>query len=845
LIQALDLIPLMENVARHTATKRGRQALLEIVETASSINNNNKNDKILRKRLSSHTSRRNDWIRDKSMMTSSSSSSLTTKFSPSSWRINPNNNHTPLVSIAQSMKEAQHQYQLIEQATTLLTISNDDDDNDNGNLPWYPPLYGADSSPWDVDTVPQTDDDDWLLLQPQDYTAEHILQAEQVMNMLLQVHQWGQREGIQTMAPLLAQLTAAVEPKPMKEVMSQIQGVVEIVRVRSITDMQGKSTYRVRLKSNQFPVLHLLEQREQELLQNGGKEFDEQVMTIQGEILATTKQIVSGLAQRILGVSNCIGHGLDIVAKLDTILARAAYGISLGGVFPKISQESEIQVTKFIHPVLANTMGLESVVPIDLRMTSQSGEQALIISGPNGGGKSLSMKSFGIVAVLAKLGIPIPVSNDNQNPTVGFFDQILVNIGDHQNLLEGESTWTSVLNSCATIIETVNNNNNNNNHNNKDDKTFLVLLDEFGSAGTDPEACGAVAQAILEEMMAKPCKIVVTTHSPRLKALSFEQSNIGCAAVLLEKRSSSRYQLPSFKLEYGIIGESYALGAASRTKPSLPSSVLARAAELMSNNDGETEEATTHKNYIQALTSSMEEQLERTKRIAESNEELEVNLLRCRQAMMSLAGSYNSHLERQLERLEGYFRNLKTESTNQLELIGETIGELKLVRKKITSQQERLAQQGLRVLPIHYSLSPGESVVILTSGEWEGMTAIVVSDVSTIDTPLLPNEVLVRPSFSLHAWDDVMMSNLDPMAERPLILQRHELAIWEYDGAIDDSYKSKPVTSISDSKSKVDSLLATINSVSTKQKTESAQKASSYQSSRERKAANKGKRKRK
>jgi hypothetical protein len=126
------------------------------------------------------------------------------------------------------------------------------------------------------------------------------------------------------------------------------------------------------------------------------------------------------------------------------------------------------------------------------------------------------------------------------------------------------------------------------------------------------------------------------------------------------------------------------------------------------------------------------------------------------------------------------------------------------------------------------------------------MTAIVVSDSSTADQPLGQNEVLVRPSSSLHAWDDVMLANLDPMVERPLILQRHELAIWQYDDFIDDSFKTQPATSIPNSKRKIDSLLATINSVAAKQnKPTPAKKTSEFRSSRDRKAANKGKRKKK
>jgi MutS domain V len=911
LIDALDLSALMENVARHAATQRGYRALMAVVQQQSSSSSNNNNNK---KKQNTNSSSRMQKIRqrlqsanqrkDKDVLyydyntLATTTTTTTTTLSPTK---NYNNNNKdnkdkpPLLTIAQSVEQVQNHYMLVQEATHLLRPAFTSDNNirnhhnNNNACPtfYYPPIYCAvaaddddasSTSPWNnVDMVPETDDDEWLWFgTPHQFTAEHILQAEQVIGMLLRVQKWGIDQHATTtnnMAPHLSKMAAEIDSTALQDVYDEIKGAVEIKRVRRsimimMDSIQGKSfSYTIRLRPDRFPILQLLHEKEQELLQRGGKAYDDQMVAIQAEIETTTHDIVAGLAQRILGASRSIDDGLDIVATLDTILSRAAYGMSLNGVFPTVQKKEkgggEIHVDNFVHPVLAGAMGADAVIPIDLRLSTTDHhrqspleqEQALIISGPNGGGKSLSMKSFGVVSVLTKLGIPIPVSENkkSQKARVDFFDHILVNIGDNQNVLDGESTWTSILNKCASIIETMNDNNNNNNE--QSSTSSLVLLDEFGSAGTDPEACGAVAQAILEEMMTKPCKIVVTTHSPRLKALSFEHPNFGCAAVLLQgnhdddnNNSSDEYRLPSFRLEYGIIGESYALGAASRTRPALPSSVLSRASELMSVQDGETEEKSTHKRYIQALTSSMELQLERTTQAALANEELQESLTKCRNAMIALAESYGNHLDRQLERLQDTFQKLKQQqgTTNELELVGETIAELKLVKKKIITQQERLAQQGLKVLPVDYKLSPGESVVILSNGEWEGMTAEVVTDVSTPNNPLLlkANEVLVRPSTMLHAWDDVTLGNLDLMTDRPLILQRHELAIWEYDGAIDDSYKTKPATSISDSKRKVASLLATINSVSTEKKAAATnKKTSAYVSSRERKAANKKKKK--
>ncbi|MGK3749519.1 MAG: dsDNA-specific endonuclease/ATPase MutS2 [Bacillariaceae sp.] len=448
------------------------------------------------------------------------------------------------------------------------------------------------------------------------------------------------------------------------------------------------------------------------------------------------------------------------------------------------------------------------------------------------------MKSFGLVSVLTKLGIPIPIKEGGKTPRVDYFDDIFVNVGDNQSVLDGESTWTSILNSCATMIQTIEEQQKENNN-----SSYLVLLDELGT-GTDPASGGAVAQAILEELIEKSCKVVVTTHLPRLKTLSYNNNNIGCAAVLLDYSDPSTFSRPSFKLEYGIIGESHALNAASRCVPSLPDSVISRASDLM-DDVANSEETGTHKSYIQALTRSMEEQLQRSKDATSSLEETVDESFKCRQAMVSLARSYECHLDRRLDSLEVSFQKLRNDKGSDLELIGNTLSELKIVKKKIVSQEQLLADNGLKVLPTDYVLNPDESIVIISNDKWEGMTANVVSDSSNGGAPLGQNEVLVRPSFSLHAWDDVVLTDIDPMADRSLILQRHEIAIWNLDSIYDDDdYQSKPATSISDSKRKINSLLSTLNSVSSKKESKPKKKlGNSVQSSRQRKAANKAKKK--
>jgi len=576
------------------------------------------------------------------------------------------------------------------------------------------------------------------------------------------------------------------------------------------------------------------------LLKAGAKEFDKDVVALQSEIDDVESQIRNGLAQMILSKSDEIDKGLDELARLDVIFAKAAFGRTVNGVFPRISNEGKIAVKQFVHPVLSLNYGFSSnaktgdagrVVPIDLQLSNDQGNRVLLISGPNGGGKTLSMKSFGMVCILTKIGIPIPVVGDPVRPRVDFINRILTNVGDNQNLLHGESTWTSLLNSCSRIIQTV--------HSGKE-MSSLVLLDELGS-GTDPNAGGAVAQAILEELMAAPsCHIVATTHSPRLKSLSYESDDFACATVLLEVEANEQYKRPTFRLEYGVIGESYALGAASRCDPPFADSVLQRATQLMAE-DSENGKS-IQGDYIQALTKSMEEQVDRIQRERYEAERKTQESHLCRKAMILLAASYETHLMRLDNRLEDCYRRLREDrSKNDLEVIGETLSAVQVAKKRILSQKDLLREQGLRLLPTSYQLSVGESAVIIgPNNDWEGTTVQVVAD-ATLDGTLGATEVLVRAASSfdrMHATDD-----------RPRIVQRHELAIWDYD-CIDDKYDDLASTaaSVPDAKRRLNSLLSTLKSdtPATQQRTDEripTKTKKTHSSARARKAAKKGKKK--
>jgi hypothetical protein len=195
---------------------------------------------------------------------------------------------------------------------------------------------------------------------------------------------------------------------------------------------------------------------------------------------------------------------------------------------------------------------------------------------------------------------------------------------------------------------------------------------------------------------------------------------------------------------------------------------------------------------------------------------------KCRQAMLSLAASYETQLKRMEDRLDDFYRRLKHgEDKEELEIIGDTIAQLRLVKKQLKSQQDLLREKGLKLLPVSYKLTPGESVILVSQdSDWDSPTVQVVADASS-DSSLGATEVLVRATSSFLNWDNSfpLDANSNDLTlgqdSSTRIVQRHELAIWDYDSMWEDKKwddNSITATSIPNSKQRLNAILSTLKS---------------------------------
>ena len=231
LIGALDLVPLLNAVARHTATRRGHQALLSLVKEDQVTLTNNFVGHTLTQQSSSRRQRAEMALFPRPVATTNNHHSK-----------QPKRNHkegVSLVHIATSAEEARLEYELVEAATMALSPHRH-----AWNIT-FPPIYGTDSSPTDTTTIADTDDDEWLTLPADAWSLEHILQAEQVLNTLLQTKKWANHDETQTWMYGVSQIGALIDPDHvLPAILEEISGQVEIVRFQTLSSSISHSAVR-------------------------------------------------------------------------------------------------------------------------------------------------------------------------------------------------------------------------------------------------------------------------------------------------------------------------------------------------------------------------------------------------------------------------------------------------------------------------------------------------------------------------------------------------------------------------------------------------------------------------
>lgn len=277
---------------------------------------------------------------------------------------------------------------------------------------------------------------------------------------------------------------------------------------------------------------------------------------------AEIERILSALTDKVRGHVDPLGWNCEALADIDFTHAKARLSQLLDASAPRLSREGKTRLYKARHPLLASTLG-KDVVPTDIAVGDP--ENVLLITGPNTGGKTVSLKTLGLVTLMTQAGMHAPVEPGSQ---VGLVTEIFADIGDEQSLAQSLSTFSGHMTNIIRIMAHA-------------DHRTLVLLDELG-AGTDPGEGAAIARAVIEEFLKRGTRLVATTHYGELKMLHYQVAGIQNAAVEFDLETLS----PTYRLIMGVSGQSNAVAIAERL--GLDSGLIGRARELLENKATDT-----------------------------------------------------------------------------------------------------------------------------------------------------------------------------------------------------------------------------------------------------------------
>jgi DNA mismatch repair protein MutS2 len=420
------------------------------------------------------------------------------------------------------------------------------------------------------------------------------------------------------------------------------------------------------------------------------------------------ERILAGLAARVAGLADELAWTVEALADLDLAMAKGRYASLVGATEPQLiafrgrppagsAGTSEtgyrLDLRQARHPLLDPAR----VVPIDVTLTRE--QFALVITGPNTGGKTVSLKTVGLMAAMAQAGMHLPVAEGSAIPV---FEGIYADIGDEQSIEQSLSTFSSHLTNIVAILD-------------RADDRSLVLLDELG-AGTDPVEGSALARAILTHLLGRRCTTLVATHFSELKLYAHSTPGVENASLEFDLETLS----PTYRMQIGLPGRSNAFAIAERL--GLPSSIVHAARELVSPEDLEAESLLAEIQSAHRETVAARDEAVRARRQAtEQERRLNARLAGIESERASILAEARAEVRHRLAELEQEIESLRSEMAEQQR--GRTLGE-----EWLAQARARLAEQEKKAPP---PPPPPEEGSIRLEGEIEVGDTVWVQGLST------------------------------------------------------------------------------------------------------------------
>ena len=336
--------------------------------------------------------------------------------------------------------------------------------------------------------------------------------------------------------------------------------------------------------------------------------LSEEIASLRADERYEMMRILQELSERVRPHAAEIANDAWIIGHLDLIRAKVRFIQETGAVVPQVSEGQEIQLLHVRHPLVQNAVANDVHFGKDLT--------AIVITGPNTGGKTIMLKTLGLTQLMAQSGLPILADKGSR---VGIFEEVFADIGDEQSIEQSLSTFSSHMTNIVDILGKVNQNS-------------LLLLDELG-AGTDPQEGAALAMSILEDLRLRQVKTMATTHYPELKAYGIETAYVQNASMEFDTASLR----PTYRFMQGVPGRSNAFEIAKRLGLS---DVIV----------GDASKQIDQDNDVNRIIEQLEEQTLESRKRLENIRQVEQENLKMNRALKKLYNELNREKETELNK---------------------------------------------------------------------------------------------------------------------------------------------------------------------------------------------------
>lgn len=416
-------------------------------------------------------------------------------------------------------------------------------------------------------------------------------------------------------------------------------------------------------------------------------------------VLANAARLLRRLQPEVVYAVQCLG-------EMDLAQSKARLVAELGFHVPRLTESGPLRLRGARHPILLKQRPAADIVPLDVALGDPN--HVLVVTGPNTGGKTVVLKTIGLLAVMALCAVPVPA---DEGCTLPFYESVQVDIGDEQGISQNLSTFSSHVKRIARCLGHASG-------------RSLVLLDELG-AGTDPEEGGVLGYAVLEQLLHSGAHAVVTTHLGRLKDFAYQNRGADNGSMAFDGQTLQ----PLYRLDVGIPGASHALDIASRV--GMPGSVVTRARELLGVRDTSLQDVIQR---VQVARREAEEDRKRTadvsRRVEKQQGELQEKLAEAQRKAAWLGEESDAVVEGQLRAAQGAMAEPLQALLSAPGVHGERAKQL----KKVVDALLRQAAVHRRRMAFCGNLKKGDTVFL---PRW-GRTALVhkvdgVKELVTVD----------------------------------------------------------------------------------------------------------------